>query len=81
MKLRVLGPNQTEIEADSVIVFFSYNTPVAAEVGGRAFITEFKHSATTSKHIKLWLAGRKGEERAQNFFENLLVAKKQGGAK
>lgn len=73
MKLRVIGPNQTEVEVDGVCVFFSYNTPVAAQVGYRFFKTAIKHSATTSKHINTWLAGKPAEAKPQEFFEGLFV--------
>ena len=74
MKLRVIGPNQTEVEVDGVCVFFSYNTPVAAQVGHTHFKTQVKHSATTSKHINTWLAGKSAQAMPQEFFEGLLVA-------
>lgn len=74
MKLRVIGPNQTEVEVDGVCVFFSYNTPVAAQVGREWFRTAIKHSSTTTKHINTWLAGKPAVSKAQEFFDGLLCA-------
>ena len=74
MKLRVIGPNQTEVEVDGVCVFFSYNTPVAAQVGQKFFKTTIKHSATTSKHVNTWLAGKPAEVKTQEFLDGLLCA-------
>lgn len=85
MKLRVLGQNQTEVEAGEVTVLFSYNTPVAAELDGEFFVTQSKYSSTTTKHINSWLAGNGGkgfERRPQSFFDtifNAQVAQKGGG--
>jgi len=62
MKLRVIGPNQTEVEInDKVTVFFSYETPVAAWIRptgalNRPFIRTTKRwSSTTTRHINKWL--------------------------
>lgn len=58
MKLRQIGPNQTELYVGDTVVFFSYETPVAALVPGRGYLrTDQKWSATTSKHINRWLEG------------------------
>lgn len=53
MKLNNLGNNKTEFHLDNgAVVFFSYNTPVAAQLAGGGFIkTSKKWSVTTSKHI------------------------------
>jgi hypothetical protein len=73
MKLQTLGSNQTQIsKADGSVIFFSYNTPVAACVNGTFFRTGKKWSNTTSKHITRWLDGRKAETRDQSFFDSLV---------
>jgi|WetSurMetagenome_2_1015567.scaffolds.fasta_scaffold425211_2 hypothetical protein len=72
LKLNVIGPNQTEIITNTAIVFFSYNTPVAAQVGSKWYRTDQFHSVTTSRHINKWLDGRKCEEKPQAYFDNLL---------
>jgi len=61
MKLTNLGSNKTQIEfSDGLIVFFSYNTPVAANLAQGGFVkTDKKWSMTTSKHINQWLDGAK----------------------
>jgi len=71
MKLQNVGSNQTVLTIDGNRVFFSYNTPVAAEIGGVFYRTEKKFSVTTSKHINKWLDGVKAEVKCQDFFENL----------
>lgn len=83
MKLRLLGPNQTEVEADGAIVLFSYNTPVAAQVGNDYFVTDRKYSTTTTKHVNAWLAGKKPVRKAQSFFDTIFTttAAANGGAK
>lgn len=57
IKLKQIGPNQTELHLGSdVSVFFSYETPVAAFVSGKGYIcSEQKYSKTTSKHVNEWL--------------------------
>lgn len=71
MKLDQIAPNQTTLTTNSAVVFFSYNTPVAAIVDGTTYRTEQKFSATTSKHINAW-AGKNAPTKPQAFFENLV---------
>lgn len=73
IKLRVLGPNQTELDTGRATIFFSYETPVAALVPGRGFIrTDRYWSVTTSRHINRWLSGADAEEVAQSELDGLL---------
>ena len=72
MKVKIVAPNQTELITDNMIVFFSYNTPVAADILGHYYRTSKKWSVTTSKHINQWLDGVKAEVRDQDFFDNLI---------
>ncbi len=62
MKLRQLAANQTELSLPcGSVVFFSYETPVAAMLAsGRYIRTEKKWSVTTSKHLNRWLAAVSG---------------------
>lgn len=76
MKLRVLGPNQTEVEADVAVVLFSYNVPVAAKIADEYFTVDRKYSTTTTRHINAWINGSKTTPRNQRFFDNLLVVRK-----
>lgn len=69
MKLNPLGSNQAEVEIGGNTVFFSYRTPVAANVDGRCYRTEKHWSVTTSKHINRWLDGRTAEQKPQEFFD------------
>lgn len=63
MKLNKLGPNKTEVQIGNVVVFFSYNTPVAAQLSDGKYVrTNKKWSVTTSKHINQWLGGVRAEE-------------------
>jgi hypothetical protein len=75
MKLRVMGANQTELEiSPDLIVFFSYNTPVACWYYGRYYRTAKKHSKTTSRHINDWLESVHAEEtkpQPQEWFDHL----------
>lgn len=61
-KLKLLGPNRTEIRIGDHIIFFSYETPVAAFWANSPFDTAWvrtaeRYSRTTSKHIGQWLGG------------------------
>lgn len=72
MKLNTLGSNQNEITLpNGDVIFFSYNTAVAANVGGAFFRTEKHWSVTTSKHINRWLDGAKAETKPQDWFDTL----------
>ena len=54
MNIKQVKANQTELvfEDKDLIVFFSYNTPVACILGGCCgFKQESFYSVTTSKHI------------------------------
>lgn len=53
MNLKSIGANQTETKTDSgVIVFYSYQTPVAVFDPGRgALCSTEKYSKTTSRHV------------------------------
>jgi len=69
---KTLGPNQfvhTMPNGDET--FFSYDTPVAARIGGKYYRTDKKWSNTTSKHISNYLGGEEAEEKPQEFFDNL----------
>jgi hypothetical protein len=58
MKLKQIGSNQTELLINGTVVFFSYETPVAARLDCGALIrTKTKYSVTTSKHINKWVDG------------------------
>lgn len=75
MKLKQVGPNQTELELDNgTHIFFSYETPVAAFVPGRGYVrTSTSYSVTTSRHINKWLDNRKAEKVAQATIDELAV--------
>jgi hypothetical protein len=67
MRIKQLGPNQTELTmADNTVVLFSYETPVAALHAGRYVKTSQKWSATTSRHINKWLEGVRALEVPQS---------------
>lgn len=56
--LKSIGTNQTEIQMTGKFLFFSYETLVAALVGGTYYRadpkTVNKWSKTTSKHVNSW---------------------------
>lgn len=58
MKLTPLAANMTEVETGKYRVLFSYKTPVAYKILGLSTvsITDYKWSATTTRHINKWLA-------------------------
>ena len=60
MKLRQIASNQTELSLTcGTVVFFSYETPVAALLpSGRYIRTEKKWSVTTTEHIIKWLRSK-----------------------
>lgn len=76
MQLKNLGSNKTEIHfPNGVVVFFSYNTPVAAFVPGRGYLrTSKRYSVTTSKHLNQWCSEYRG------FIEPEALANLAGGA-
>lgn len=73
MRVRSIGPNQTQIDTGTWSILVSYQTPVAAFdcVNGGWYRTEKFHSKTTSKHINKWIEGTPND-RPQSFFDNLL---------
>ena len=75
MKLERLGASKSLVTlASGSQVFFSYNTPVAAQVAGELIKTKEYYSRTTSKHISQYLNGRKAEEVEQSFINQLVGA-------
>lgn len=74
MNIKQVGSNQTELHTnDGLVVFFSYDTPVAAfNHNGDYIRTNKKWSVTTSKHINKWLEGRKFELVDQSVLDNLI---------
>ena len=73
MQLTKLNPNMTEVSLGDRTVLFSYNTPVAYTDGkGNHFKTDKKWSATTSKHINKWLAGKPAKSVPQAELDNLI---------
>lgn len=74
MKLNVIANNQTELHLNNgVVVFFSYNTPVAAKLeNGEYVATEREHSRTTTKHMYKWLRGQFYRTISQEYIDGLL---------
>ena len=73
MELRVVGPNQTEIElSDGSRFLFSYNTLVAAYLVGRGYVKSKRfYSKTTSSHVNSWIDGAFVDVVDQEAFDNL----------
>lgn len=76
MKLKPLGANRTELTLpNGDVVFFSYQTPVAASRNGGGFVRTAEHySVTTSRHINQWLAGRNAATVPQSEMESAVAA-------
>ena len=72
MKLKPLGPNQTQVERNGTVILFSYETPVAVNYNGAFYRTSKHYSKTTTKHINAWLNGAKAETVSQDFIDKLL---------
>lgn len=51
------GANQTEVQFLDLLIFISYETPVAMfdRELKKIFITETRHSVTTTKHVNKWI--------------------------
>ncbi len=79
MNLKPIASNMTEVNYKNGSILFSYETPVAFQkIEGNLvsfYQTEKKWSATTTRHIKKWLAsfGNPGAQfKPQEYFDNLL---------
>jgi hypothetical protein len=71
--LKALGANRTQVDINGNVVFFSYNTPVAANLREGGFVrTDTKYSVTTSKHITQWLDGASARTVDQSEIDALL---------
>jgi len=83
MLVKNIGSNMTEIfltkGSESASILVSYETPVAALVGGKFYKTRSYYSKTTTSHINKWLDGREAQERSQSFFNSLLSMSDNGG--
>ena len=75
MQLKRLGSNQTQVSLNNgTKVFFSYDTPVAAQLPDYEYVrTATKWSVTTSKHINKWLEGVIATEVSQDILDNLVA--------
>ena len=75
MKIKRLGASKTILALSSGSeIFYSYDTPVAAQISGELYRTKEYYSRTTSKHITQYLNGRKAEEVEQSFINQLVGA-------
>ena len=75
MQLKRIAANQTEIVLNNgTTIFFSYDTPVAAQLPDYEYVrTSTKWSVTTSKHINKWLDGVIAETVDQKILDNLVA--------
>ena len=75
MKLERLGTSKSLLTLSSGSeIFYSYDTPVAAQVAGELYKTKEYYSRTTSKHITQYLNGRDAEEVEQSFINQIVGA-------
>ena len=73
MKIKRLGASKTILALSSGSeIFYSYNTPVAAQVAGELYRTNEYYSRTTSKHITQYLNGRNAEAVPQSMINQLV---------
>jgi hypothetical protein len=72
MRLSVIGSNQTLLYLkDGTVVLYSYKTPVAAYIPGKAYVrTSTHYSLTTQRHIQGWVKDCDIVE--QEFLDNLV---------
>lgn len=84
MQVKSLGANMTQVQiAPDILLFFSYETPVAAWITGKGiYYTTKKYSNTTTKHINkfiqsLGLTGTPPQPRPQAFFDHLQIGVKK----
>ena len=75
MQLKRIAANQTELVLNNgTTVFFSYDTPVAAQLPDYEYVrTATKWSVTTSRHINKWLGGVTAAEVSQDILDNLVA--------
>jgi hypothetical protein len=73
-QLNHIGSNQTVLTlTNGTRILYSYSTPVAAYVIGRGYLrTDQHYSATTSKHINVWLDGAEYEIVTQAEIDSLV---------
>ena len=75
MKLEKIGVSKTLLTLSSGSeIFYSYNTPVAAQVAGEFYKTNEYYSKTTSKHITQYLNGRYAHPVEQSFINQIVGA-------
>jgi hypothetical protein len=77
LTLKHVGRNQTELHSEidgcTVIVFFSYETAVAAFIPGQGYFRSTKtYSQTTSRHITRWLGGAEADQLTPEILANVL---------
>ena len=73
MKIKRLGASKTILALSSGSeIFYSYDTPVAAQVSGELYRTKEYYSRTTSKHITQYLNGRNAEAVPQSMINQLV---------
>ncbi len=74
MKLTPIAANQNEVSFNNgTQIFFSYKTPVAADLPEKGYVRTSKFwSVTTSRHINKWLQGVTNvDEIDQSILDNL----------
>ena len=73
MKIKRLGASKTILALSSGSeIFYSYDTPVAAQISGELYRTKEYYSRTTSKHITQYLNGREAEAVPQSMINQLV---------
>ena len=75
MQLTPIATNQTQLNLnDGTEIFFSYKTPVAAQLPDYEYVrTATKWAVTTSRHINKWVEGVIATEVSQDILDNLVA--------
>lgn len=69
--LKRLGANVSELSLRDNSILISYETPVAVCTSdNKVYVTEYKWSRTTSKHITQWLNGRNSTKVPQSVIDD-----------
>lgn len=71
VKLRMLGPNQTEVTAGNKTLFYSGETVVGSIEAGAVTKTKDLSSPTVKRHLEAWLAGREATAVDQAYLDKL----------
>jgi hypothetical protein len=74
----IIGSNMSrKVVGENTVLFFSYDTPVAAAVNGQMYRTDRQYSSTTTKHLSKFGA-KDAPKFTQAFFDMLAAGDVEG---